>query len=74
MDYISAAQAAKKWGVSTKRVQILCKEERISGVERIGHVWLIPKDAEKPADARIKSGKYIGLSKKRNKKDNISIL
>lgn len=64
MDYISAAQAAQKWGISIKRVQILCKEGRILGIERIGHAWLIPKDAEKPADRRIKSGKFIGFSKK----------
>lgn len=69
MHYISSAQAAEKWGISAKRVQILCKENRIEGVERIGHVWLIPRDADKPADARIKSGKYIGHSKKRNQND-----
>lgn len=64
MDYISAAQAAEKWGISIKRVQILCKEGRIPRIERIGHAWLIPKDADKPADRRIKSGKFIGFSEK----------
>lgn len=69
VDYISAAQAAEKWGITVKRVQVLCKENRIHGVERIGREWLIPKDSEKPADARIKNGEYIGFSKKyRNKK------
>ena len=29
------------------------------GAIRIGSVWGIPEDAEKPADARIKNGKYI---------------
>ena len=32
---------------------------RIEGVERLGHQWVIPVNAEKPKDARIKSGKYI---------------
>ncbi|WP_244648339.1 DNA-binding protein [Ruminiclostridium herbifermentans] len=74
MDYISAAQAAEKWGITVKRVQVLCKENRIHGVERIGREWLIPMNAEKPADARIKSGEYIGFSKKyRGKKDNNEI-
>lgn len=74
VDYISAAQAAEKWGITVKRVQVLCKENRIQGVERIGREWLIPKNAEKPADARIKSGEYIGFSKKyRSKKGNNEI-
>jgi len=34
-------------------------EGRIEGVERLGHQWIIPVNAEKPKDARIKSGKYI---------------
>lgn len=74
MDYISAAQAAEKWGITVKRVQVLCRENRIQGVERIGREWLIPKDAKKPGDARIKSGIYIGFSKKyRSKKDSNEI-
>ena len=64
MQFISAAEAAEKWGVSIKRVQVLCKEKRIAGLERIGRAWLIPKDAKKPTDARIKSGKYIGFTQK----------
>ncbi len=54
MDYMSAPEAAKKWGISERRVQKLCKENRIQGVERISYIWLIPKDAEKPADGRRK--------------------
>ena len=67
---MSAAQAADKWGVSVKRVQVLCKEARVSGLERIGHAWLIPSDAEKPKDARIKSGRYVGVSANRGAKQN----
>lgn len=59
MEYISATEAAKKWGISTRRVHTLCAEGRIAGVTRLGIVWAIPKNAEKPKDARIKSGKYI---------------
>ena len=46
-------------GISTRRIQILCGEGRVPGAIRIGTVWGIPEDAEKPADARIKNGKYI---------------
>lgn len=52
MDYIAAKQAAERWGISLRRVQKLCSEGRIPGVERVGRDWLIPRAAEKPADAR----------------------
>lgn len=64
MEYISVTEAASKWGLSRRRVLTLCAEDRIPGVSRLGSIWMIPKDAEKPADARIKSGKYIGASGK----------
>ena len=54
MEYMSAPQAAEKWGISERRVQILCSENRIPGVSKLGYMWLIPKDAEKPIDARTK--------------------
>lgn len=59
MDYLSAKEAAEKWGVSLRRVHRLCEDGRIEGVQRFGRNWMIPQDAQKPADARIKSGKYI---------------
>lgn len=59
MEYMSAPQAAAKWGISERRVQILCSENRISGVSKLGYMWLIPKDAEKPIDGRTKKGKEI---------------
>ncbi len=59
MEYLSIRQTSEKWGISTRRIQILCAEERIPGAVRIGYSWAIPKDAEKPKDARIKSGKYV---------------
>ena len=57
LEYISAPEAAKKWGISERRVQKLCEENRIPGVSKLGYMWLIPKDAEKPADARFKNNK-----------------
>ncbi|MEG0050213.1 MAG: DNA-binding protein, partial [Clostridia bacterium] len=56
MDYISVKEASVKWGISERRIQILCGENRIPGVLRFGRAIMIPKDAMKPADARIKSG------------------
>lgn len=54
MDYISIAKTAKKWGISCRRVQVLCAQGRIPGLTKFGKSWAIPKDAEKPIDARKK--------------------
>ena len=59
MDFMTIKQASEKWGICTRRVQTLCTEGRIDGPERLGHQWLIPINAKKPKDARIKSGRYI---------------
>lgn len=58
MDYMSISDAAAKWNVTNRRIQVLCAQERIPGACRIGNMWAIPKDAEKPVDARVRSGKY----------------
>ena len=58
VDYISTIDAGEKWSLSNRRVAILCSEGRIPGVKKVGNTWLIPADAEKPADARVKTGKY----------------
>lgn len=59
MDYISIRQLSGKWGISTRRIQILCRDGCIPGTIRIASTWAVPADAEKPKDARIKSGRYI---------------
>lgn len=63
MDYMSISEAAAKWNVSNRRIQVLCAQERIPRACRIGNMWAIPKDAEKPIDARIRSGKYCKTQK-----------
>ena len=57
--YISIREASYRWNVSERRVNQYCTEGRIPGAQRAGSRWIIPEDAEKPADARIKSGKYM---------------
>ena len=59
MDYMTVTEAAGKWGITARRVQKLCEENRIDGVMHFGKAYMIPKETDKPADARIKSGKYI---------------
>ena len=52
MDYISVQQAAEKWGITVRRIQKLCEDGRVEGVVQFGRMWMIPKDAVKPNDAR----------------------
>lgn len=52
MDYMSAKEAANKWGISQRRVAILCSEQRIEEATRVGNMWIIPVSAKKPIDAR----------------------
>ena len=49
LNYISVKDAANKWNISERRVQKLCEGNRIEGVIRFGHSWMIPKEAKKPA-------------------------
>ena len=53
--YITAKQAAEKWGVSDRRVRILCSEGKIPGAYQEGRSWKIPCDAVKPTDGRYKN-------------------
>ena len=54
-EYMTVQDAAKLWEISERRIQKLCEEKRIDGVVRMSRVWLIPKDAKKPADGRLKA-------------------
>ena len=55
MEYMKVSKAAEKWGISSRRVRILCAEGKISGVVQKGRMYLIPEDMEKPRDGRTKS-------------------
>ena len=57
--FMSVNQAAKKWGISDRRVRILCSEGKIPGAYRQGRAWKIPVDAVKPADGRYKSSESL---------------
>lgn len=59
MDILTIKEASSMWGISVRRIAVLCNEGRINGAQKTAGVWILPKDSQKPADARIKSGKYI---------------
>ena len=48
MAYISVKEAAEKWGLSARSVQIHCEKGHIPGVNLLGKAWQIPADAVKP--------------------------
>ena len=53
--FLTVKQASEKWGISDRRIRVLCSEGKIPGAYREGRVWKIPVDAKKPADGRYKS-------------------
>lgn len=57
--YLSLKEMSKKWGISDRRINTLCQQDRIPGAYKIGNAWAIPANAKKPSDDRVKSGKYI---------------
>ncbi|SCY63115.1 helix-turn-helix domain-containing protein [Butyrivibrio sp. INlla14] len=59
MEYLTTVELSEIWGISARRIGVLCAEGRLEGAIKKGKTWLIPSNVEKPEDARIKSGKYI---------------
>lgn len=59
MGYLSIRQTSEKWNLSARWINDLCSNGRILGAMKIGSYWAIPEDAERPKDARVKSGRYI---------------
>lgn len=55
MNYLPVQELADKWDISKRRIQIWCKEGRIVGAKMIGNMWVIPQNAQRPSDARVKN-------------------
>lgn len=55
MEYIKLAKAAEKWGISARRARILCAEGKIHGVIKKGKLYMVPENAQKPRDGRLKA-------------------
>lgn len=64
MDFITVKEASERWDITPRRVTALCQKGRIDGAVKASGVWILPPDAKKPADARLKSGKYVGWREK----------
>lgn len=57
--FMTVKQAAEQWGISDRRIRVLCAEGKIPGAYQEGRGWKIPTDAEKPADGRYKSKESV---------------
>ena len=60
---MTAKEAAKLWGISDRRVAILCKQGRIAGAVKSGNSWTIPINTEKPTDRRMADNHRIDAAK-----------
>lgn len=56
--FITVQEAAKKWGISPRQVQILCKDNRIIGATMISRIWIIPENAKKPTSNKRKKKSF----------------
>ena len=59
MQILTIKTVSELWGISRRRIAVLCEQGRIAGAEKVAGVWLLPPDCKKPNDARVKSGKYV---------------
>ncbi len=66
MDYMTLKDASEKWGVTPRRINYYCSAGRIPGAVKMATIWLIPKNAKKPADGRRKILKNGGEDNEEN--------
>ena len=50
--YITVQEAADRWGITTRQVQILCKSNRVAGAVKLSRIWIIPESTKKPTADR----------------------
>lgn len=67
MGYITVKGASEQWNMSVRSIQALCKQGRIEGARKSNNLWQIPEDAQRPADGRLISGKYVNWRQKYGK-------
>ena len=68
MNYIKVSKAAEKWGISARRVRLLCANGKIEGVIRKGNLYMIPENAMKPLDGRTnKKNILLDIQRKRER-------
>lgn len=56
--YTTIKEIAEQWGITPRRVQVLCNKGKVSGAVKFGRDWAVPQNAEKPEDGRVTTGEY----------------
>ena len=67
--YMTIKETAEKWNLTTRRVQKMCADGRIEGVQRFGNFWAIPREAKRPVDGRVTTGEYKDWRKRYSKEE-----
>ena len=57
IDWMTTKETAVLWGVTVRRIQSLCENGLIDGAKKLGDIWIIPKETQKPLDGRTKKAK-----------------
>lgn len=70
--YIGTKEAAERWGISERRIRVLCRNGKIDGAVLDGKTWQIPNDAKKPADGRESTKEVLStIAKLKNDLDSL---
>lgn len=54
--YITVQDAATKWNVTDRQVQLWCKAGKIPGATMLSRIWIIPENAQRPVAKRRRTG------------------
>ena len=54
MEWMTVKEIGALWGITARRVTILCVDGKVEGAQRLGNLWVIPKGTAKPIDGRSK--------------------
>jgi len=57
MSFLTTKQASNLWGISARRIALLCEQGRIENAVKAGKTWLLPTNAKKPVDARFRENR-----------------
>ena len=57
MDFVTTKEIAELWGISVRRVQVLCDRGKVEGAQKLADMWIIPKGTPKPIDGRTNNGR-----------------
>lgn len=56
-ELMTTKEASELWGITHRRIQVLCGNGQVNGAVRMGRTWIIPRGTPKPIDGRTKQAK-----------------